>query len=111
MAAALAHPPLLRDAAFARPALGLADRVLGQFAAAAPAARREEGFRVLRQGLGYALSVLVAAEPEAGFALLERWASGRDPDVVWVLRENLKKKRLGGHADRVSRLSARLGGK
>ena len=109
-AAALAHPPLLRESGFARRSLELADRILGKFAAAPPAARREEGFRVLQQGLGFALSVLVAAEPEAGFALLERWASARDPDVVRVLRENLKKKRLGGHADRVLRLSARLGG-
>jgi len=52
--------------------------------------RREEGFSVLRQGLGYALSVLVAAEPTRGFAQLERWAARcathRDPDIDWVLR-------------------------
>jgi hypothetical protein len=109
--AALAHPPLLEQPAFARRALELAEGVLRRFASAAPAARREEGFRVLRQGLGYALSVLVAAAPEEGFALLERWAAVRDPDVAWVLRENLKKKRLARHTEGVSRLSARLGGK
>jgi hypothetical protein len=115
--AALAHPPLLSDAAFARQALTLADRIMERVAAPArrksglaPAARREEDFRVLRQGLGYALSVLAAAEPERGFALLERWAASRDPDVAWILRENLKKKRLAAHAGRVARLSAALGG-
>ena len=110
-AAALAHPPLLRAPAFARQALALADRIMRRVAAASPAERREEDFRVLRQGLGYALSVLAAAEPERGFALLERWAACRDPEVAWILRENLKKKRLAPHAGRAARLSAVLGGK
>ena len=107
VAAALAHPPLLGDPAFARQALALADRIMERVAAAA---RREEDFRVLRQGLGYALSVLAAAEPQNGFALLERWAGSRDPDVAWVIRENLKKKRLAVHAKRVACVSAALGG-
>jgi hypothetical protein len=110
VAAALAHPPLLGDAAFARKALALADRTLRGFAAAKPAERREEGFRVLRQGLGYALSVLAAAEPETGFALLERWAGSGDPDVAWVLRENLKKKRLARYPERVRSVRVKLGG-
>jgi hypothetical protein len=110
VAAALAHPPLLGDPAFARQALALADRIMERVAAAAPATRREVDFRVLRQGLGYALSVLAAAEPEKGFGLLERWAASRDPDLSWVIRENLKKKRLAAHAGKVARVSAALGG-
>jgi hypothetical protein len=110
VAAALAHPPLLGDPAFARQALALADGIMERVAAAAPATRREEDFRVLRQGLGYALSVLAAAEPEKGFGLLERWAASRDPDLSWVIRENLKKKRLAAHAGKVARVSAALGG-
>jgi hypothetical protein len=110
VAAALAHPPILGDTAFARRALALADRILARVAAAPPAVRKQEDFRVLRQGLGYALSVLAAAEPEKGFALLERWAARRDPDVAWILRENLKKKRLERWPERVRRLSAKLGG-
>jgi len=110
VAAALAHLPLLGDAAFARKALALADRTLRGLAAAKPAARREESFRVLRQGLGYALSVLAAAEPEAGFALLERWADGGDPDVAWVLRENLKKKRLARYPEHARSVRVKLGG-
>ncbi len=109
-AAALAHPPLLRVAGVARQALALADGILGRVAAASQAVRQEEGFRVLRQGLGYALSVLAAAEPEKGFALLERWAARRDPDVAWILRENLTKKRLAAHAGRAARLARALGG-
>jgi len=112
VAAALAHPPLLADASFARWALGLADAVLRRVAAATPAARRQEDFRVLRQGLGYALSVLAAAAPREGFALLERWAGAArsDADLLWILRVNLKKKRLAVHSGRVSRLAAGLGG-
>jgi hypothetical protein len=108
--AALAHPPLLKEAAFARQALDLADRILERTAAAPPEARRQEDFRVLRQGLGYALSVLAAAEPERGFTLLERWTARRDADLNWILRENLRKKRLARWPERVRRLSAKLGG-
>jgi hypothetical protein len=108
--AALAHPPLLEEANVAREALRLADGVLSKVAAAALAARREEDFRVLRQGLGYALSVLAAAEPDQGFALLERWAARRDPDVAWILRENLKKKRLACFPEGLRRVSNKLGG-
>ena len=110
VAAALAHPPLLEDPAIARRALTLADGVLSKAAAAPAAARREEGFRVLRQGLGYALSVLAAAEPEQGFALMEHWAARRDPDVAWILRENLKKKRLARYPEGLRRVSKKLGG-
>ncbi len=110
VAAALAHPPLLADGAFARRALFLADRIMKRVAAAPRGVRGQEGFRVLRQGLGYALSVLAAAEPERGFALLERWAARPDPDLNWILRENLKKKRLASEAGRLSRLAKALGG-
>jgi hypothetical protein len=110
VAAALAHPPLLGDRAVAGKALSLADRILQRVAEAEPGARKREDFRVLRQGLGYALSVLAAADPERGFALLERWAARRDADVRWILRENLKKKRLAAHAGRLSRLAKALGG-
>jgi hypothetical protein len=110
VAAALAHPPLLAAPDFARQALPLCDRILERVAATAKDARREEGFRVLRQGLGYALSVLAAAEPEAGFVLMERWAARRDPDLNWILRENLKKKRLGRWPGLIRRLLTKLGG-
>jgi hypothetical protein len=111
IAAALAHPPLLSEAVFARQALALANRILQRVAASAADVRKQEDFRVLRQGLGYALSVLAAAEPEKGFALLERWAARRDPDLNWILRENMKKKRLERWPERVRRLSASLGGR
>jgi hypothetical protein len=56
--------------------------------------RRNDDFRVLRRTLGYTLSVVTAASPEQGFALMRECASWHDHDVHWILRENLRKKRL-----------------
>ena len=50
--------------------------------------------RVLRQALGYGWSVAVAADPAIGLPALERWLSDPNPDVRWIVRENLAKARL-----------------
>lgn len=94
IAAGLAHPPLLGDSAFALFCLSIADRLMESVARAGKAERTREDFRVLRQGLGYALSVFAAGLPEAGFPLLAKWAASKDPDARWIIRENLKKNRL-----------------
>jgi hypothetical protein len=108
--AALCEPALLRAPAHARAVLRQLDELVQSIAAAEPAARRDPAYRVLRQALGYGLSVAVAALPRVGVALFERWLSSPDPDVRWVLRENLRKdrlKRLDG--DWVSRCAAAIG--
>lgn len=56
--------------------------------------RRSEPFRVLRQALGYAWSVALAADFERGRQRFERWAALEDPDIRWMVRENLGKNRL-----------------
>lgn len=56
--------------------------------------RLEDGFQVLKKGMGYCWSVAVVAAPEEGKTRFERWFASRDPDVRWVLKENLKKKRM-----------------
>ena len=64
----------------------------------------------MRQALGYTLSVVTAAVPEEGFALMRECATWHDTDIAWVLRENLKKKRLAKfaeHTEALSRLLAR----
>jgi hypothetical protein len=91
--AALAHPPLLEGKEMEALCMNAATRVL-QRAAADKASRRTEGFQVLRKGLGYGLSVFTAAFPSRGFALLRRWAAVDDPDIRWIMRENLRKSRL-----------------
>ena len=92
--AALAHPPTLADPEVARYSLGVSDRILAGIASLGPEARKAEEYRVLRQGLEYALSVFVAALPGEGFPFLERWAASEDPDARRIVRSNLGKARL-----------------
>lgn len=56
--------------------------------------RKDDSFKVLRQGMAYCWSVAVAACPEAGKPLIEKWLSSHDSDIRWMLNENLKKTRL-----------------
>jgi hypothetical protein len=48
----------------------------------------------MRKALGYTLSVVVRALPREGFELMTQLLDSQDKDVKWILRENLKKKRL-----------------
>jgi hypothetical protein len=107
--AGLADPPLLRDPVVAAAALRLHEVVFERFVGAAD--RKAADFRVLRQGLGYTLSVVVAASPDPGFALMRRLAAQPDPDLRWVLRSNLGKGRLSRtHAREVEAVRALLAG-
>ena len=94
IAAALAHPPILDDPEFALFSLEVSRTLLAAVSRLDAKSRKDEAFKILRQGLGYALSVFVAASPAEGFALLRKTAAVRDADMAWVIRENLKKKRL-----------------
>jgi len=96
--AALAHPPLLEDEGLARYALQKAEAILSDAAAVPVEARKNEEYRVLAKGLGYALSVIVVRLPAEGFALLERWARSPDRDIRRVIAANLKKRRLAAAA-------------
>ncbi|HML23215.1 MAG TPA: hypothetical protein PKD09_16290 [Aggregatilinea sp.] len=106
LVAAVADPPLLKDADHAVDALALHDRALVAFHALPNDVRRREDVRTLRQALGYSVSVIVAATPDAGFEHMHAWAAWGDPDVNWLLRENLKKKRLSAWQNQVERLKA-----
>jgi hypothetical protein len=90
--AGLCEPRLLRATTPARATIKILDQITAGLAKAAD--RREEGFKVLRQALGYGWSVAVVALPEEGKKKFERWFREDDPDVRWVLGENLKKARL-----------------
>lgn len=56
--------------------------------------RREESYRVLRKCLAYAWSVAIESNPKLGMRFFEQLAAKRNYDIQWILRENLKKKRL-----------------
>lgn len=90
--AAVCEPPLLTEATRAREALDLLDAVTGSFVDLPD--RRRDDVRMLRKALGYCWSVAVAALPDDGCARLERWVHTDDADIQWIMRENLRKKRL-----------------
>jgi hypothetical protein len=109
-AAGVCEPRLLVSEAAGVGALDLLDTITSTLVARPAAERRAADVRTLRQGLGYCWSVAVAARPRPGFERLERWARHDDPDVRWIVRQNLGKARLA-RADPVAtdRLRAVLG--
>ncbi|MCD4684403.1 MAG: hypothetical protein K8S97_00515 [Anaerolineae bacterium] len=104
--AGLAEPSLLVERAHALDALDLHYRALIYLRTRAENVRREDDVRVLRKALGYTVSVAVAAAPEPGFAQLRAWALWDDSDVAWVIRENVKQKRLSAWPDEVAAVGA-----
>jgi hypothetical protein len=106
--AAFAEPQLLHTTYIINAALSAHKIVLEHLHAAPASERKREDFRTLRQALGYTVSVVTAATPAKGFALMEQCAAWNDPDITWVLRENLKKKRLAKYAEYTSSLSRLL---
>lgn len=91
--AALCEPPLLKGGAETVAVLSILDRITSSLAATAD--RRGDGFKVLRQALGYGWSVAAAAAHENAVPYLEKWITSPDPDVVWVMKSNLSKPRMG----------------
>lgn len=97
--AAVSEPALLTSVQFISSAL-IMQRVALEYLHALPTTERKRSdVRVLRQALGYTLSVVTAANPDDGFALMCEIATWNDPDINWVLRENLKKRRLAKFRD------------
>jgi len=90
--AALCEPALLADSQAGRRALAMLDRVTESVLKRTD--RKNEAFAALKKGLGYCWSVAVEASPAEGKALMEKWFASADPDVRWIMKENLKKKRL-----------------
>ena len=92
VAAGVAEPALLKAAETAREALGLHKKIFTQLLGAKE--RTSVEFRTLRQALGYSLSVVVCYAPSEGFAYMQELVASTDADVLWVVKENLKKNRL-----------------
>ena len=106
--AAVAEPPLLYNPNIVTAALDIQRIVLERLRVAPVYDRKSEDLRTLRKTLGYALSVVTAATPEQGFALMRECATWKDADIIWVLKENLKKKRLAKFADETKALEEML---
>jgi len=95
--AALAHPPMLEGPGgelAAEFALEVAGEVLAGVRKLTKAGRSDDEFKILSKGLGYAISVFVAAAPEEGFRFLRRWAEADDMDVKKIVAANIRKSRL-----------------
>jgi hypothetical protein len=90
--AGLCEPSLLKEPEQVVRVLRVLDRVTRSLAASTD--RKEDGFKVLRQALGYCWSVAAAAQPEAGRPLMEKWLRAPDKDVSWVMQSNLGKTRI-----------------
>jgi len=106
--AAVAEPMLLNTPDMINGALDIQRVVLGRLHLAPATGRKREDFWALRRALGYTVSVVTAAAPEEGFALMRDCATWGDPDVAWILRENLKKKRLAKFAEQARELTRLL---
>ncbi len=91
-AAGICEPRLLKQGSHAARVLQILDIITTSIASAAD--RREEGFKVMRQALGYCWSVAAAAYPEKGKLLMEKWFVSADPDVRRIMKDNLTKNRL-----------------
>lgn len=91
-AAAVCEPALLGEARHVEQVLALLDDITASMLAVED--RKNNAFKALRKGMGYCWSVAAAALPEQGKAAMERWFGSDDPDVRWMMRQNLSKKRL-----------------
>ena len=88
----MAPQSLLREAGQVERVLGILDQITASLVDRED--RRTDEFLALRKGLGYCWSVAVVALPGRGKALMEKWIRSDDRDVQWVMKQNLRKKRL-----------------
>lgn len=90
--AALCEPRLLESRRTVARTLAILDRLTGVVRDAATGTAAD--LRVLRQALGYGWSVAIAADVTLGLPVFEPWLGDSNPDVRWIVRENLAKARL-----------------
>lgn len=92
VAAGVAEPPILKDDKIARKALDLHKKIFTKIFSSRD--RKSQEFKTLRKGLGYTLSVVVNAAPKEGFGLMQQLVGLQDANILWIIKENLKKNRL-----------------
>jgi hypothetical protein len=90
--AALCEPKLLEAPEPALKVMDLLDQITTSILDVED--RRSSEFKVLRKGLAYGWSVAVSAQPEKGKPRFEKWVGVDDADIRWIMKQNLKKKRL-----------------
>ena len=91
--AGISHPKLLDNNEFlATSALEFHIEIIKQILGERD--RRSHDFKVIRKAMAYTFSVAIAAKPEKGFESIQSLILVNDPDVNWIIRQNLKKNRL-----------------
>jgi hypothetical protein len=99
--AGLCEPPILTNNSEVVQVLEVLDHITSSLASTGD--RRGDGFRVLRQALGYGWSVAAAAAPENAVPYLQKWLQSTDRDVAWVMKSNLAKARMAPLRDALAR--------
>jgi hypothetical protein len=106
-ATGIAEPDLLAEPTLAEAALRLHRKILIRVYMAGE--RETEAFLALRKALGYTLGRIVAALPGIGFEYLRQLATLDDPDVRWIVLENLEGDALQGqYPETVQHIRAQL---
>ena len=90
--AGLCEPPLLKSNEDTVEVLAILDQITRSLATSND--RCHDGFRILRQALGYGWSVAAAAAPRNAKPYLEKWLRSSDKDVAWIMQANLGKARM-----------------
>ncbi len=92
VAAAVAEPKLLQNGETARVALELHKKIFKKTLSTKDC--KTNNFRILRKGFEYTLSLVICAIPKEGFKLLNELVDFQHSDLLWIIKENLKKNRL-----------------
>ena len=99
--AGLCEPPILKNNVEVVQVLEILDHITSSLATSTD--RRSDGFRALRQALGYGWSVAAAAAPDNALPYLEKWLQSNDKDVAWVMNSNLGKSRMAPVRDALAK--------
>jgi hypothetical protein len=106
--AALCEPKLLKDRSEILSVLKLLEKITLDFKG--NAGKLSDNETSLKKTLGYGWSVAIAALPEDGKKYFESMASVDNRHIKWILKENLKKKRLSAVDSKwVEKMSAVIG--
>ncbi len=90
--ATLCEPSLLQDEAQAGKTIAIIQQITTSILDEKD--RSSADYKTLRKSLAYGWSVVVAAQPSIGKPRMEIWIDSQDPDIRWIMKQNLKKKRL-----------------
>jgi hypothetical protein len=90
--AGVAEPYLLRNVQTARKALEFHKKIFAKILATKE--RKSYEFKAMRKGLGYTFSVVICGLPKEGFRHMHKLASSQDVDILWIVKQNLRKNRL-----------------